>query len=324
MKALLTGITGNLGYEVYLDLIKRGINVVPCVRPGRTDILSSYPAKFDQVVECDLTDREGGDINLSEEVDCIVHCAGVVHFNIAEDKNQQMMLRVVKLATKLKIPVYAVSTAFVYKPLDTIREFNNSYEEDKFLAEQILVSSGVPYSILRPSVLTGNSSTGDIQNFSGYYFIVRAFILAVYKAKEQKRVLRFPRMTGRSDMVPVDEAAEQIGKIVESCQTEEIIYITNPEPPRSEWLLDETLNFYGVRDVVNMLDISFQEFGKLDLTEEEITLYKLASHFAPYWSINYEFPTSICKHNFVDHEYLKRILTVFRDKEDFKHEQRAY
>ena len=319
MKALLTGITGNLGYEVSLNLIKRGITVVPCVRPGRVDILSSYPVKFDQVVECDLTDEEDCDINLSEEVDCIVHCAGVVHFNMAGDKNQQMMLRVVKLATKLKIPIYAVSTAFVYKPLDINGKFNNSYEEDKFLAEKILISSGVPYGILRPSVLTGNSVTGDIQNFSGYYFIVRAFMLAVHKANEQKRVLRFPRMTGRSDMVPVDETADQIGKIVESGQLGEITYITNPESPRSEWLLDETLDFYGVRDVVNMLDTSFQEFGKLDLTEEELTLYKLASHFAPYWSMNYEFPTSVCKHNFIDHEYLKKILTVFRDKEDFKY-----
>ncbi len=323
MKALITGITGNLGYEVCLNLAKRGITVVPCIRPGRIDFLYSYPIKFDQVVEYDLVDGDD-DIDFSIEVDCIVHCAGVVHFNMPEGKNQQMMLRVVKLAKKLKVPIYAVSTAFVYKPLDTNGNFNNSYEEDKFLAEQILASSGVPWSILRPSVLTGNSISGDIQNFSGYYFMVRAFIAAVHKASEHKRMLRFPRMTGRSDMVPVDEAADQISKTVERRQLGEIIFITNSEPPRSEWLLDETLNFYGVRDVVNILDISFQEFGKLDLTEEELTLYKLASHFAPYWSMDYEFPTSVCKRNFIDHDYLRKILTVFHDREDFKHEQKSY
>ena len=318
MKVLLTGITGNLGYEVSLDLAKRGIVVVPCVRPGKKSSLSSHPIKFNQIIEVDLVGEE--DIHISEEVDCVVHCAGAVQFRGAKDQNERMMAKVCKFAKGLNIPVYAVSTAFVYRPNSLEFTFNNEYEEDKFHAEQVLVSSGVPYCILRPSVLTGNSYTGDIKNFSGYYFMVRAFISAIHSAIENNRVIRFPRMQGESNMIPVDQAAECIGRVVEGGRLGETIYITNPLPPRSDWVLGETLDFYKFRDKVAVLDVSFEEFGKLNLTEEETRLYKFSLHFNPYWSMRYEFPKSICKTNLIDHDYIIKILSVFSEVENSSHD----
>ncbi len=322
MKVLLTGITGNLGHEVSLDLARRGAALIPFVRPGKGEVISSHPVHFEEVVEGDLT--EEGEIRFSSSVDCIVHCAGSVHFRDAGNKNEKMMLQVIRLAKKLGVPIYAVSTAFVYRPPGAAREFNNSYEKDKFLAEQALVASGIPHTIFRPSVLTGNSRTGEIQNFSGYYLIVRAFLVAIRKAIEHDRVLRFPRMTGESNMVPVDQAAEHIGKTILDGRLGETFYITNPAPPRSEWVLDETLKFHGVRNSLTILDIPFQEFGKLDLTEEEDVLYQFASHFSPYWSMEYEFPPSVCMRNLIDHDYLTKILTLYRNAEQFAHGQKTY
>jgi len=319
MKGLLTGVAGNLGYEACLSLSVRGINVVSCVWSGGIDPLSSYPVQFELVVEYDLVVGDG-DVNLLGEVDCIIHCGGVVHFNRVGDKNQQIMFRIVKLAKKLKIPVYAVGTAFVYKLHNTSGAFNNYYEEDMFLAEQILLFPGVPYDLARLSILTGHSSIGSIQNFNGYCFILRAFISAIHKANEQKSVLGFSRMTGIFDMTQVYKVAEQISAIVERGQIGETIYITNPESPHVEWLLDETLNFYSVRDVITMLDVLFQEFGKLDLTEEGSALYKLASRLSPYWPTNYEFPNSVCKANMIDFDFLKRILTRFHKQEYLQYE----
>ena len=309
MKTLLTGITGNLGYEVSLGLERRDIAVIPCVRPGKKEALN--PKEFETVVECDL--MEGGDIEFSGGVDCITHCAGVVSFRGAGDKNEQMARKIIKLAEKLTVPIYFVSTAFVYKPSGG-HGLNNDYEKDKFNAEQLLMASNIPHAIFRPSVLTGNSHTGEIRNFSGYYLIVRAFLAAIHKAKAKNRTLRFPRMAGESDMVPVDHAAESIGQAIQE-NRREILYITNPTPPRSEWVLDETLNFYGIHDSVTIMDISFEEFGKLNLTNEEDALYRLASHFNPYWSMEYSFPQSVCTKNVVDHDYLTRALTFFRDFE---------
>lgn len=310
MKALLTGITGNLGYEVSLDLIRRGIIVVPCVRLGNKKALSFHPSKFEEVVECDLV--EGREIEFSGDIDCIVHCAGVVHFRDAEDKNEQMMRAVIRLAKKLDVPVYFISTAFVYRAPGTDMSFHNAYERDKFNAEEVLRKSAIRYGIYRPSVLTGHSCTGEIRNFSGFYLIVRAFISAVHASKAKGQVLRFPKMTGESNMVPVDQAAESIGKAIQENRLE-TLYITNPESPRSVWVLDEVINFYNVRDSVKIMDISFEEFGILDLTEEEVALHRFSAHFSAYWSTEYSFPPSVCARNLVDHNYLMRALKFFHE-----------
>jgi nucleoside-diphosphate-sugar epimerase len=321
MKVLLTGITGNLGYEVSLDLARRGVKVIPCLRPGSTTSLLHHPIKYEQVVEYDLV--QGGEIDYGGEIDCIVHCAGDVHFRDAGNKNEQMMLSVIGFAKKLKVPIYAVSTAYVYKLPGKENTFNNAYEKDKSNAEKVLVSSGIPHTIFRPSILTGHSTTGEIQNFSGYYLIVRAFLSAVSNAQKQKRKLRFPKMYGESDMVPVDQAAKCIGMIVEEQRLGEMFYLTNPTPPHAAWILDETLDFYGIRNGVSIVDISFQDFGALDLTDEEAILYRFASNFNSYWSMEYKFPSSLCAQNLIDHDYLTRALTLFTNREKLRHEQKT-
>ncbi|GEM_PF-1338650 len=321
MKVLLTGITGNLGHEVSLDLAQRGINLIPFVRSGKSKTISSHPIHFEEVIEGDLTEER--EISFSGSVDCIVHCAGAVHFRDVRNKNERMMLRVIELAKGLGVPVYAVSTAFLYRPPGKGGDFNNNYEKDKFNAEQLLKKSGVPHGIFRPSVLTGHSRTGEIRNFSGFYLIVRAFISAIRTARTKNQVLRFPRMLGESNMVPVDQAAESIGKAIQENRLE-VLYVTNPTPPRSEWVLDETLDFFNIRDSVKIVDISFQEFGNLNLTEEEAALYRFSGHFSAYWSTEYAFPPSICTRNLIDHNYLVKALTFFRDSEHFSHGQRTH
>src|SRR3989344_2844405 len=319
MKALLTGITGNLGHEVSLDLLQCGAAIIPCVRPGRTDVLLTHPTKFEHIVECDLAEN---DIDFLGDVDCIIHCAGIVHFREAHNKNEEMMHRIVVLAEKLNVPVHFVSTAFVYRPDGNTTSFNNRYEQDKFNAEQVLLKSGLPHGVFRPSVLTGNSRTGEIRNFSGFYQIARAFVSAIQSARTRNRVLRFPRMLGTSNMVPVDQAAAGIGEAIHGNQSG-ILYVTNPDPPRSEWVLEETLKFCNLLDSVRMLDVSFQEFGGLGLTEEETELYKISRHFHAYWSMGYTFPPTILERNFIDQDYMVKILTLFLGSED-SHEKNIH
>lgn len=308
MKVLLTGITGNLGYEVYRDLVGRGVEVVPCVRTGKTDFLSAHGIKTDQLLICDLA---GDDImDFPYEVDCIVHCAGDVQFKNATKSNERMMVRVVELAKKISVPIYFASTAFLYKQNQT-SGFNNNYELDKFNAEQVLITSSIPHTIFRPSILVGNSQNGEIINFSGYYSIVKAFLAVTKKSLERNRQFRFPKMTGKSNLIPVDQAAKCMGDIIVSRQFGKTLYVVNPEPPQCDWVFDETLKFFGIRQSVIELEISFDEFAKLDLTEEEQTFTKYAMHFLPYWSLEYSFPESICKSNLVDHSYLNKALTYF-------------
>lgn len=310
MKALLTGSTGNLGYELALDLTARGYSLVPLVRSERTQVLATYPIHFDEVVEGDLTK---GAVAYSGDIDCIVHAAGAVHFRDAGTQNEQMMRTVVALAEALKVPVYFVSTAFVYRPHGVVHALRNPYEKDKSAAEAVLSASNVPHTIFRPSVLVGNKKTGALRNWNGYYLTVRAFVAAARAAQAAHRTLRFPRMRGESNMVPVDEAAEQIGAAIAASRLGEMLYVTNPAPPSSAWVLDETLNFYNLRECVTLLDSSFQEFMNLPRTDEEAALGRFSAHFSPYWSMEYAFPESLCTENHITHEYLAHTLTRFRD-----------
>lgn len=319
MRVLLTGITGNLGYEVFLDLLQRGITVIPCVRSTKDDAPTLPSESFEEMVECDLLEEK--DINYSGDIDCIVHCAGIVAFKSAGDKNERMLRTIINFAKRKKASLFFVSTAYTYRPPGEAVTFNNSYEKDKFNAEQLLLASNTAHAILKPSVITGHSRTGAIRNFSGYYLIARAFFLAVQKARENKRVLRFPKMTGTSNMIPVDQVAVHIGTALEQNQLG-TIYLTNPIPPLSEWVLNETLNFYNMQQNVHMINTPFQDFGKLSLTQEEAELYHFTSHFNPYWSTNHNFPQSVCTENKIDHTYMMKVLTFFNNSKH--HEERIH
>ncbi len=314
MRALLTGSTGNLGHEVMFELLKRSVEVVPLVRKGR---MESFPAgRFETPVIADLLEAEP--ILYDGTVDCIVHCAGDVRFKDAGDNNRRMMEQILRFARARQTPVHFVSTAFVYRPEGSVAGFTNAYEEDKLGAEEMLKASGLPHSILRPSVITGTTSTGVLKNYTGYYLIVNAFRTAVQTARAHGRKLRFPAMHGLSDMVPVDQVAFHVVDAVIGEETG-LRYITNPEPPLASFVLAKTLAFLEFTDTVDVVDISFEEFGGLSHTEEEALLYRFANNFQRYWSQDYRFPASVCTENRIDERYLRRTLTAFLQDEHTRH-----
>lgn len=319
MKALLTGITGNLGYEVASNLTRRGFIVIPIIRSSRKQ--TNLQGQFKEIVYSDLTGADS--IQFNGVADCIVHCAGMVHFRDAGNANEQMMQKVVDLAKRLKIPIYFVSTAFVYRPSEIKGDFNNSYEKDKWQAEQILINSGVPHGIFRPSILVGNSKTGEIQNFSGYYLVVQAFLRAINNSTKEGFKLRFPRLSGKANMVTVDQVAESVGNVIEDGRLENL-FVSNPNSPTSDWALQKALEFFKVNDQIEFLDCSFEEFGKLNLTEIERKLYQFGAHFNPYWSLAYDFPETICKDNLITEEYLVKTLDYFSKSKNFFNEKPNY
>ncbi|MSU54480.1 MAG: NAD-dependent epimerase/dehydratase family protein [Candidatus Staskawiczbacteria bacterium] len=322
MKVLLTGITGNLGHELALDLMRRGIDIIPIIKPGIKDNASSpFPLESQEVVYSDLINHDH--IEFAGKADCIIHCAGIVHFKNAGNSNEKMLLNIIDLAKRLKIPIYFVSTAFVYKAPGINNDFNNAYEKDKWQSEQVLVNSGVPHGIFRPAIMVGNSKTGEIQNFSGYYMVAQAFVEAIKSSVNEGVKLRFPRLSGKTNIVTVDQVAQCMGDIVQSGRLESL-FLTNPNPPLFDWILEETLRFFGADQDIEFVNCSFEEFGKLKLTAIEEKLYQYGKHFNPYWSVDYDFPESIFKKNLIDSDYLKRTLEYFTNRQKLNNEQPSH
>jgi nucleoside-diphosphate-sugar epimerase len=58
--------------------------------------------------------------------------------------------------------------------LDVGQHFNNFYEETKFLAEvEVRERIGIPTTIYRPSVVVGDSRSGETQKFDGPYYVMQ-------------------------------------------------------------------------------------------------------------------------------------------------------
>ena len=309
MNIILTGITGNLGHEISIELNNNGHTVIPIVK-------RKYPQlQHKQVIINDLTSDTV--LDFKGYADCIIHSAGNIHFLKSADSNTKMTNKLITLAKKLEVPLYLVSTAYIYRPPDLNEQFHNAYELDKSHAEQLLRSTGLEYDIFRPSVLVGNSDTGSIQNFSGYYSIAKAFYLALTESKKQNKKVRFPSLPGKSNFVPVNQAAQFICRALNKPNSS-IKYITNKNPPQTSFVLSETLDFFNLKQHIELVEMSFEEYGMQTLTDQENKLYQFIKYYYPYWVIPYNFPDDTAQENLITHDYLIKTLTFFTSSESFK------
>lgn len=318
MNIILTGITGNIGYEVARILLREGHTVIPIVRSKAEysipERLKELNADFSQISEHISADLEHEvPHHALTNVDCIIHCAGVVHFRKAGSSNELMMRNLLTFAKDTKIPIYYVSTAYIYKPNN--EPLFNRYEVDKDHAENILISSSLPHTILRPSIVTGNSQTGEIIHFSGYYLMVPAFIGALTKADK----IRFPSIQNQVNIIPVDWVAQSIVDVVKN-KKEGTLYITNPNPPTFNTLLLETLKFFKLDNKLEIIECTLEEYKKMDLSSVERDLFNFCVPFLPYLTTHYNFPSSLCTHG-LSSDYIQKILSYFKHSQDEKLEK---
>jgi thioester reductase-like protein len=171
----------------------------------------------------------GGELaKLMPEIDCIHHMAQVSYLgadkNLAAQVNVGGAREVVELAqlcSSLRCLVYH-STAqvsgdrvgFVLEDeLDKGQSFKNPVEETLARGERIIRAhmDKCPIAIVRPTIVVGDSETGEVDRFDGPYFLI---LLIVTSPPE----LPLP-LPGRGDtplnVVPIDyvvRAAERIGR----------------------------------------------------------------------------------------------------------------
>lgn len=148
MRALVTGVKGQLGFDVMNELAKRG-----------------YEGVGVDVEEMDITDAEAVDRVIKEShVDGVVHCAAWTAVDAAED-NVEMCRKVNALGTEniarvckeLDIPMIYFSTDYVFdgegtrpwEPDDPVVEPLNVYGLTKYEGEQAVEKYLDKYYIVR-------------------------------------------------------------------------------------------------------------------------------------------------------------------------------
>ncbi len=205
----LTGFPGFLGKEILPRLLERNLKEkAVCLVQERfidqanevvDELVIRYPnIKLKERVEIisgDITDAKlglGKEYNIyTKKITEVYHFAAVYDLDVGRDfaykvnvDGTQHILDFCVACSKLKRHHY-VSTCYVSGKYEGVfredhleegQEFNNFYEETKYLAEVLVkkaMKAGMPTTIYRPAIVTGDSKTGRTQKYDGPYFMLK-------------------------------------------------------------------------------------------------------------------------------------------------------
>jgi nucleoside-diphosphate-sugar epimerase len=160
---------------------------------------------------------------LATKIDEVWHTAAVTQFDdsykkLLEATNVHGTKHVLDLSaffTKMT-NFYYVSTAYVCGssrgsvpegPLPKSTKFNNAYEKSKYDTEGLVRKSGLPFTIIRPSIFVGESHTGDARGERSR--MIYGYLLAIYHSMlrlfaNEKEFWKSWEKRGASDHLDVD------------------------------------------------------------------------------------------------------------------------
>ena len=208
---LLTGASGVVGSALRSRLRDLDVTCLvhrsPVAGPNETTVRGDIAAPM-------LGLANQAYARLAANVDAVIHCAAVTDFNRAggglEATNIAGTEHVAAFAAVAEAVLYHVSTAFVDTTVDGDRGRTAiGYASSKRAAEKVARSAGVPHVILRPSVVIGDSDTGEIGAFQGLYQVAAGLFAGI--------VPMIPFDPGWPiDFIPADIVADTIACLVEN------------------------------------------------------------------------------------------------------------
>jgi nucleoside-diphosphate-sugar epimerase len=122
-------------------------------------------------------------------------------------------------------------------PAATVRVPNNCYEESKIEAEEIVAASGLPFRIIRPSIVIGYTSTLWTSSDSGFYGYIKKLtqLQQLLVSQGRAEILKDLRVPGnpeaRVNLVPVDLVARQAVLISQSASSARYFHICQGASP---------------------------------------------------------------------------------------------
>ncbi len=205
----LTGATGFLGSHLMASLLTNGYRIIILARSSAEETLGERISKLlrwfhieglaDQLelVEIDflkpnLGVPEAKYMKICEITEQIIHCASDTSF--AERKretvfqsNVNSLKGILEFASNAKVNFFHyISTAYVAganvslckECISSSTEFVNVYEESKARAEIEIAaycySNSLPFTIIRPSIVYGDSKSGRSLKFNALYYPIRS------------------------------------------------------------------------------------------------------------------------------------------------------
>ena len=284
----LTGATGFLGSHLMATMLAKGYSIIVLGRPAKNESLKERISRLlkwfgidsllDQVkcVDADLSQdnlgiENGEYLRLCSVVDSVIHCASDTSFS--ENKREKVMAAnvnnlkgILEFSKNAHISFFHyISTAYVAgtgvtfckEILSSAKSFTNVYEESKATAENIIYrfceKNSINLSIIRPSIVYGDSQSGRSLKFNALYFPVRSaqsirdiYLNDIYNnggLKAARNGIYIDRdgylflplkiylpAEGYLNIIPVEYFVNTTLKIIETCSRGGIYHLTTNYP----------------------------------------------------------------------------------------------
>ena len=165
MKVLVTGVAGQLGYDVINELNKRGISAIGTDIRQESELINK--ANWNEYIQLDITDKANVDeVVCHIKPDVIIHCAAWTNVDGAEDEHNKPWVKkinvggtdnLVKAAKAINAKFLYISTDYVFdgegtrpwQPDDKSYAPQNYYGETKLQGELTVSSQLDKFFVVR-------------------------------------------------------------------------------------------------------------------------------------------------------------------------------
>ncbi|QAS51887.1 SDR family NAD(P)-dependent oxidoreductase [Halobacillus litoralis] len=295
MNILLTGVTGFVGKRLTMRLLQEGHAVYAIVRNEEkaNHLIDSVPKHIREKLYLFMGDigepRAGLDdekvLELKGKIDTVYHMAAYLSFNDGEKErtyhvNVEGTRHLLELAKEIEVDNFShVSTAYTLgnqvhatEELHSMEQsFVNEYEKSKCQAEHLVYTYRDRFNvnIYRPSIIVGDSKTGEAETTFALYGVMRSFEILQKRMERQKDTpLKKVKFLCNSDtaqnLVPVDYVVDVLVLGLNHAKRNEIYHITNSHPPTNQMVFDTLKNNLRFNQV-ELVPTSFEG----ELTEQE-------------------------------------------------------
>lgn len=168
--------------------------------------------------------------------------------------------------------------------------FRNYYEETKYLAELETeeLKKDFPVTIFRPSVVVGDSKTGETAKYDGIYYL----ILYLQKFPSVFRLINVGNRDVKLNLVPVDFVVEGMAALSkDAAAIGKTIALADPAPLNTEELFDEIAKvFTGKESVITPPAVLLEKFMQTPFSSE---ISGLPNSAVPYFHVKQTYDTKV-------------------------------
>jgi len=243
-------------YQFFLlvqpEFLERAVGAVEEISKKSNTPLENFAVIQGDITEPDLGMDPDDAATVRYETTDVFHLAAIYDLAVEKDLASRVNLEgtknvngFVRSLKHLKRYNY-ISTCYVAgKRTGVIREdelehdkgFRNHYEETKYLAEIEVekLKSEFPVTIFRPSVVVGDSQTGETAKYDGIYYLIHYLRKAPYLL----RAINVGNNTVKLNLVPVDFVVDAIAKLAFDDKAKgKTLAIADPDPLTTSELFD--------------------------------------------------------------------------------------